>query len=383
MIQNLQRVQNKYRRLMHKHHILMNLAVTAFFLCAATLIALVLFHFVQEDSPGIVMLYMLAQVLIARYTDGYWPGVMAALISVLYTNYYFTVPYKALDFTRAGYPVTFFCMLVITILTSATATNIKKQADIISKHDKLLLEADKEKTRANLLRAVSHDLRTPLTSIIGSSASYLENADSLSESEKRVLIQHIYEDSNWLLHMVENLLSITRIHEGGARVTKSLEPFEEVLSEAVQRLKKRIPDAQINVSFPDEFYMIPMDPLLIEQVIINLLENAVRHSQSTHPVDCFLTSDKDSLTFHVRDYGVGIDPERLPHIFDGENCRRGKDSSPDSRRGMGIGLSICKTIITAHGGSITACNHGNGAEVSFTLPKEEHNNGKQSKSSSD
>ena len=77
MIQNLQRVQNKYRRLMHKHHILMNLAVTAFFLCAATLIALVLFHFVQEDSPGIVMLYMLAQVLIARYTDGYWPGVMA------------------------------------------------------------------------------------------------------------------------------------------------------------------------------------------------------------------------------------------------------------------------------------------------------------------
>ena len=101
-------------------------------------------------------------------------------------------------------------MLVITILTSATATNIKKQADIISKHDKLLLEADKEKTRANLLRAVSHDLRTPLTSIIGSSASYLENADSLSESEKRVLIQHIYEDSNWLLHMVENLLSISR-----------------------------------------------------------------------------------------------------------------------------------------------------------------------------
>ena len=145
----------------------------------------------------------------------------------------------------------------------------------------------KRKPGRTLLRAVSHDLRTPLTSIIGSSASYLENADSLSESEKRVLIQHIYEDSNWLLHMVENLLSITRIHEGGARVTKSLEPFEEVLSEAVQRLKKRIPDAQINVSFPDEFYMIPMDPLLIEQVIINLLENAVRHSQSTHPVDCF------------------------------------------------------------------------------------------------
>ncbi len=154
--------------------------------------------------------------------------------------------------------------------------------------------------RANLLRAISHDLRTPLTSIIGSSTSYLENEDRLEASEKRSLVEHIYEDSTWLLHMVENLLSITRIHQDTkARVTRSLEPFEEVLSEAVLRLKKRAPDAQIEVHFPSEFVMIPMDAMLIEQVIINLLENALVHSESIQPIDCFVTTDKTSLTFHV------------------------------------------------------------------------------------
>ncbi|MDY3919119.1 MAG: DUF4118 domain-containing protein [Candidatus Limivivens sp.] len=354
---------------MHFYPLLTNAAVTAVLLPTATGLALLLFHFVQEDSPSIAMLYLLALVLIARYTEGYAPGIIAAIICVIYTNYYFTIPYRKLNFTKGGYPITFLVMLAITILTSATTSNIKKQAAIISRHDKLLMEAEKEKMRANLLRAISHDLRTPLTSIIGSSTSYLENGDRLTSAEKHDLVQHIYEDSNWLLNMVENLLSITRIHQGsGTKVTKSLEPFEEVLSEAVQRLKKRIPDARINVRFPEELVMVPMDAILIEQVIINLLENAVTHSESTRPIDCFLTTDTSSVTFHVRDYGKGIAPERLPQIFNGTGYQKG--SSPDSRKGAGIGLSICKTIIDAHGGKITACSHSCGAEFSFTLPKE-------------
>ena len=153
------------------------------------------------------------------------------------------LPYFELNFTLTGYPMSFIAMFTISIITSALTTNIKEQARIISEREKLLMDAEKEKMRANLLRAISHDLRTPLTSIIGSSTVYLENEAHLTDIEKKSLVSHILEDSNWLLNMVENLLSVTRINNETARVNTSMEPVEEVMGEAVSRLKKRIPDA--------------------------------------------------------------------------------------------------------------------------------------------
>ena len=250
------------------------------------------------------------------------------------------------------------------------ATDVRAlQARVLAEREKMLMEAEKEKMRANLLRAISHDLRTPLTSIIGSSTVYLENGSSLPEVEKNALVRHILEDSNWLLNMVENLLSVTRINNETAKVTKTSEPVEEVLSEAMIRLKKRLPDANIHVRVPEEFLMVPMDAVLIEQVLINLLENAVVHAESTEPIECYVESLSDYAIFHVRDYGVGIPPEKLATIFDGSSSTT--STSPDGRKGMGIGLSICKTIILAHGGEIKAINHTRGAEFYFTLPKED------------
>ena len=245
--------------------------------------------------------------------------------------------------------------------------------DLLIQSKKLLMEAEKEKMRANLLRAISHDIRTPLTSIIGSSTVYLENEASLSNSDKKALVSHILEDSNWLLNMVENLLSVTRINNETAKVSTSLEPVEEVLGESISRLKKRLPDAQVKVSVPDEFLMIPMDAILIEQVLINLMENAIVHSKSTKPIECFVEAGVSCVTFHVRDYGIGIPPEKLETIFDGSSSTT--STSTDGRKGMGIGLSICKTIITAHGGTLAAVNHADGAEFYFTLPKGEQNIG--------
>ena len=197
--------------------------------------------------------------------------------------------------------------------------------------------------KANLLRAISHDLRTPLTSIIGAASSYTENSNHLTEEEKTELVTQINDDANWLLNMVENLLTVTRIQNDESHVSTSLEVVEEVVSEAVQRLRKRIPHAKINVSIPEAFLMVPMDPLLIEQVIMNLLENAVIHSESKQAVDLVVTDSSEGQS---------------------------ASGSSDSHKGMGIGLSICKTIIQAHNGTICAFNHENGAEFSFTLPKE-------------
>lgn len=247
--------------------------------------------------------------------------------------------------------------------------SIKQQARTIAEKDKLLAETEKEKMRANLLRAVSHDLRTPLTGIIGASSSYLENSALLPEEDKIAIITHIHEDANWLLNMVENLLAVTRIYNQSTTVRKTDESVEEIVSAAIMRLKKRIPEAAVNVSVPDELLIIPMDAILIEQVLINLLENAVTHAQSREPILCYVDNDDKNVTFHVKDYGIGIDPDRLKNIFDGNSYIGNKES--DSNKGMGIGLSICKTILTAHGGTINAKNHAQGAEFYFTLPKED------------
>ena len=228
--------------------------------------------------------------------------------------------------------------------------------------------AKNEQLRADLLRAISHDLRTPLTSIIGSSSSYLENGSDMTEYERTELVSNIKEDSEWLLNMVENLLTITRIDNNSQdKVKKSPEVVEEVVSEAIQRLRKRLSDVRIKVHMPNDFLMIPMDATLIEQVLINLLENASVHSESTEEIDLIITQTKECVSFSVRDYGKGIDPEQLPYIFEGQRSS-GKNS--DHHKGIGIGLSICKTIIEAHGGKLTAVNHKHGAEFIFTLPKE-------------
>ncbi len=345
-----------------------DMAVTAGLLSAATLAAF-LYMQITDRSVNVIMFYTLALLLISRVTQGYLPGIIGAMVSVVCINYLFTYPYFQINFTLDGYPVTFLCMLVVSILTSASASHMKKTSAKLAEREKLLADAEKEKMRANLLRAVSHDLRTPLTGIIGASSSYLENEEMLDAGERRDLVSHIREDANWLLNMVENLLAVTRIREGSASVNKSMEPVEEVMSEAVFRLKKRLPQAKIRVLLPDEFVMIPMDATLIEQVLMNLMENAVYHAGSTDPVECRAGIGEDQVTFYVTDHGVGIAPERLETIFDGTG--QTESESADGHKGMGIGLSICKTIIAAHGGSISARNLEKGAQFSFTLPREE------------
>lgn len=345
-----------------------NTLVTAAILVAVTLGAW-LYHRLSAGTINIVMFYTVALIFIPRFTEGYVPGIVAAMVSVGCVNFLFTEPYFRWDFSREGYPVTFFCMMVIAIAVSAVTSYTKAQSKVLAQQEKQLMEAEKEKMRANLLRAVSHDLRTPLTGIIGASSSYLENEQFLSEEKKRSMVKHIGEDANWLLNMVENLLTVTRIQEGETKVNKSLEPVEEVLSESVRRLKKRIPDAKVKIFLPEEFVMLPMDAMLIEQVLINLMENACFHGESEREAEVYTQNTEEEVTFFVKDYGVGIAPDRLESIFDGESQRGSRES--DSYRGMGIGLSICKTIITAHGGKIWAQNHEAGALLAFSLPVRE------------
>lgn len=358
-----------------KKKILSDTLFTILMLGAATAVSFGFFYFGNENIANITVIYILALILTSWRTSGYPYGIISALFCVFAVNFFFSYPYFRFNFSLAGYPVTFIGMLAITVITSATTTSLKRQQRAVADREKALAEADREKLRANLLRAVSHDLRTPLTSIIGSSSSFLENYKELTDFERTELISNIREDSQWLLNMVENLLTVTRINDcSGDKVKKTPEVVEEVISEAIQRLKKRLPDICIQVNMPNDFLMLSMDPTLIEQVLINLLENAFIHSGSKSPIDLTVQNTPDYIAFSVRDYGNGIARNRLPYIFEGQQT---SSENADGHKGIGIGLSICKTIIRAHGGEISARNHTGvtgsepaGAEFTFTLPKE-------------
>ena len=337
-------------------------------LTAATVISFGFFYFGNKNVANTTIVYTLALILTALYTSGYILGIISSVFCVVAVNYFFSYPYFRFNFSLTGYPVTFIGMLAISLITSATTTALKRQRQAIAEREKELVEADKEKLRANLLRAVSHDLRTPLTGIIGSSSSYLENYRELSEEDRTELMGNIKEDAQWLLNMVENLLTVTRIKDNEAdKVKKSPEIVEEVVSEAILRLRKRLPDIKIHVDMPNNFLILSMDPTLIEQVLINLMENAYLHSGSKEPIELIIREEKDRISFTVRDHGKGINEKQLPYIFEGQQTM---SETSDGHKGIGIGLSICKTIIQAHNGEITASNHIHGAEFTFILPKE-------------
>lgn len=343
-----------------------NIGSTVVILTIATVLAFSFFHITRSDPANIALIYILALIVIARITTGYLFGIISALFCVVFINWCFTYPYFKVSFAISGYPVTFVFLLSISLIVSTLTTQLKKQDKMILERERAINEADKERIRANLLRAISHDLRTPLTSIIGSSDSFTENYDTLSDQEKLSLVSSINEDSHWLLNMVENLLSVTRIQDDTGRVKKEDELVEEVVSEAITRIKRRIPDIEIHVIAPDNVLIIPMDPLLIEQVLMNLMENAFVHSETSQPIELKISEESDTITFHVIDYGKGIDEQTIPLILKGEYH---VPKTSDTHRGMGIGLSICNTIVQAHGGRISAHNHVHGAEFLFTLPK--------------
>jgi len=256
--------------------------------------------------------------------------------------------------------------LFLGMIVSQTAMALERQRLSDEQHS-IMIDSEKERMRSNLLRAISHDLRTPLAGILGASSVIRENGKALDEDTREKLNANIQEEAQWLIRMVENLLSVTRISENASNVTKKPEAAEEVVGEAVGRIQQRFPRREIAVRVPDEFLEVPMDGTLIVQVLINLLENAIKYSPENTPVEVRLQKIGDWAVFEVLDSGKGIPKEDLPYLF--TDSAPGANRSPDSARGMGIGLTICRTIVKAHGGKIEAENRpGGGALFRFALP---------------
>ena len=319
-------------------------------LTAAFLVSLLL----QRICPSqrlVSMIFVLAVFLISLITQGYLWGILSSLLSVLIDNYVFAFPLFAFDFLSAENLIAALVLLAVAILTGTLTTKLKEQ-------ERIKAETEREKMRGNLLRAISHDLRTPLTTIYGSCSAIIDSYDSLSPQQQLTLLGQMQEDSESLIRMVENLLSVTRVG-GSVRIDKSPTVLEELIDATLMKFHKHYPSQVVGVTIPEDFISIPMDALLIQQVLINLLENAVLHAKGMTKLTLTVYTLEGDAYFEISDNGCGIPRDQLPVLFTGQLYSQ--DAPSDAgRAGMGIGLSVCSTIIKAHGGEIQAENRKTG-----------------------
>lgn len=321
----------------------------------------------DDNNPFATSVFILAVVLVSRFTSGYVSGILAAAVGVLSVNYLFTYPFHEFNLSIEGYPLTFTVMLVVSVLVSTLTTQIKRQ-------EQLRYEAERDRMRANLLRSVSHDIRTPLAAIMGLSTTIEEN-ETLTD-EGRGMVEEIHQNAHWLLHLSENILSITRFCDEGVMLEKSDEVVEEIVGSAIRRFRKNCnTDIPIAVKKPEEILLVPMDATLIEQVLLNLLENVARHSPSATEIFIEIRQEGCRVWLTVADNGDGIPPQLLGVLFDGYLPLGAETATDRGSRHAGIGLSVCRAIVRAHGGEIYARNKiDGGAEFRFWLPAEEESN---------
>lgn len=339
-----------------------DLSITCSILLCAVGLCILLQQQAYLNDGFAAPVFVLAVLLVSRFTNGYLFGMIASLLGVVCVNFIFTYPYWEVNFSISGYPLTFIVFLVVSIMTSALTIRVRQQ-------ERLRTESEKEKIRADLLRSVSHDIRTPLTSIMGAASAMLENSE-LPLSDRQELLEDIRNESQWLIRVVENLLSITRMGNAKAHITKEAEAAEEVLGEVVRKFRRHFSHITVSVTVPNELLMVPMDAILIEQVLSNLLENAVIHGGSTTNIRLSVYKEENCARFTVADDGQGIAKDKMPILFSG-TIKHGEAFNGDGKRNMGLGLSVCLAIIRAHGGTMGAKNLERGAEFFFCLPLSE------------
>lgn len=252
------------------------------------------------------------------------------------------------------------CALALENMRNASE---KEEAAVLAKNEQL---------RANLLRAISHDLRTPLTSICGNAENLMANDQKMDEATRVQIFTDIYDDAMWLINLVENLLAVTRIEGGQVNLSRSVELMDEVVTEALRHVNRKSSEHTIHVCSAPELLLANMDAKLIVQVLINLVDNAIKYTFAGSVIEIGMKKEGEWIVVSVSDNGPGIPDEQKPHIF--EMFYSGANRVADSRRSLGLGLALCKSIVTAHGGQIAVSdNQPTGTVFTFTLPAGEVN----------
>jgi K+-sensing histidine kinase KdpD len=341
------------------------------FAAAALLVAAVTAISVLADRwvalPDIVALYLCA-ITVSAFRLGRVASLAAAALSVAAYNFFFIPPYHTLHVSDVRHLLTFAMMFASSFLVSGLVARIhgheREHARLGEEAQAAALRARTEEIRASLLSAVSHDLRTPLAAITGAATALQQSLPSQSSAARVELIATICEEAERLERLVRNLLDMTRLESGAMVVKRDWVPLEEIVGSALARLESRFEGRAVATRLARDLPLVSVDPILLEQVLFNLLDNALKYTPMSTPLEIEAREDGDSIAIEVADRGPGLPADAGQKLF--EKFFRGDDRAS----GVGLGLAICRGILRAHGGELTARNRRNGgARFCLTLPR--------------
>ena len=274
--------------------------------------------------------------------------------------------YGVVGIAASDRPLDSFESSLLLSVLGECALALENQRNLEEKEAAAVL-AKNEQLRANLLRSISHDLRTPLTSISGNASNLLSNGDLFDAKTKKQMYTDIYDDAMWLINLVENLLSVSRLEGGRMNLHISTELVDEVVAEALRHINRKSAEYHLHVQSSEEYLLAKIDAKLIVQVLINIVDNAIKYTPPGSEIDISWKRDNDFIFISVADNGPGIPEQAKPHIFDMFYTVASRIA--DSRRSMGLGLALCKSIVNAHGGEIWVTDHlPHGSIFTFSVP---------------
>lgn len=319
------------------------------------------------NTHNILLIFLMGALFAAILTKSYLWGILASVTLSFSFNYFFMLPQYTFQIQNHNDYVTFVFFILISLISIALVSALQKHS-IVAEENRRKLE--QEKLKGDLLRGLSHDLRTPLTGIIGGAEFLLENLESVGPEEIRMVLKDIDKEAVWLSEMVENFLNMTRIQDGKLALSAKGEVVEDVVIEALGRVEKRKGSHEIYFRRPEEILVAPMDHQLIVQVLVNLFDNVFWHTQKDSRIEIHIDAKPSFALIEVADNGGGIPEDQLPFIFDTFFTK--PTFIGDKQRGLGLGLSICRAIMEVHKGEIWGENNQMGG-ISFflKLPLEE------------
>lgn len=328
---------------------LISLVTVGFCTAAARLL------FGHVDLSNLIMVYLLG-IVVLSYWQGTGPSVLGSFLSVLAFDFFFVPPRFTFAVADAQYLLMFLAMLAVALSISSLAARVRHQ---VEKNQQAQVQIETERLRSSLLSSISHDLRTPLAAITGSTSSLLEDGETLDPATRRDLLENIYEESERLGLLVTNLLEMTRLEAGSVVLHREMHHMGEIIGSAISRLEREIHSHPITTRIASDLPLAPMDGLLMEQVILNLLDNALKYTPENCPILLSAGVEDGRLAVRVADEGPGLRPEDLNRLF--EKFYRGAQKG--KKGGAGLGLAICKGIVQIHGGTIEAKNRLTGGAV--------------------
>ena len=274
--------------------------------------------------------------------------------------------YGVVGIATSDKPLDAFESSILLSVLGECALALENQKNVEEKEAAAVI-AKNEQLRANLLRSISHDLRTPLTSISGNASNLLSNGPLFDAKTKEQMYADIYDDAMWLINLVENLLSVSRLEQGRMNLHMTTELIDEVVAEALRHINRKRAEYHFHVQSSDDYLLAQIDAKLIVQVLINILDNAMKYTPPGSDIDIGWKQEGKFIYISVADNGPGISDEAKPHIFD--MFYSASNQIADSRRSMGLGLALCKSIVNAHGGEIVVSDHKpHGSIFTFSVP---------------